>query len=698
MGLPLETQSFYTNGGGLNLKASPTKVAEDEASLTLNIDYTIDGAFTTRYGSTVLNVAAGIPAPIAGNPKTLGLFPFRKSDGTAVNLIAAGTAIYAGFVTLTPVVTGLSATLPYPDFEPFVTRDDEWVLYGNGVDANRKFNGTTWTNLSITTPGNPTVALNGAGALTGTFDYYVAYVREVLGVIVQISDLNPVAQTIVGAASTIRITRAGSPDAQATGWVIYRRSPTSVGVFYQIPGVIPIATTIYDDNVAADGTIEAEFDNQPAPISKVIESNDFGEVDYVDAARPTDVYTSKPYLPWNVPEENLTIFDGPVRCIKRIFGVTIYGTDRSIWVRNGSYQTADVRRVSSAVGILNNRCAVGKDQGFLYILGTNKKVYSMTATDFSQNEIRFSDPLSLKIDPLFSQISSANSEIPCMEYYDAPAVAKVVLAAPVGNLTNNRLIIYNEIQSLSVDKPCWQVYDNINASALKMMNMLGELHLNSGDYNGLLWHLDDSSVYGDGSEINGTVTSATGTTLTDSTQTWTVNEHVGKNVRLIAGFGVDQVRTVISNTATQVTVAAWTTVPNITTEFTIGGYDVYHYSNWKFVLGSYDILKQLWFIWYNANASGDYEIDLILQFDFNQTVSGQSVIPISLRAGNAIWGSFIWGAAIWGAQEVFEDRQRYFWRFRSMRVGFRNRKAGQPFQINGFGISSQNKELFFRST
>ena len=37
------------------------------------------------------------------------------------------------------------------------------------------------------------------------------------------------------------------------------------------------------------------------------------------------------------------------------------------------------------------------------------------------------------------------------EYYDAPAVAKVVLAAPVGNLTNNRLIIYNEIQSLSVD-------------------------------------------------------------------------------------------------------------------------------------------------------------------------------------------------------------------------------------------------------
>lgn len=701
MGLPLQTENYYNNSGGLDLKSSPTKVPEVKASLSLNVDYSIDGAFATRNGSTIMNQSDGIPQQIAGAPKTLLLYDYRKSDGTQVNIICAGTSIYHSLVTPVAQVTGLSASLPHPDIEFVVTNDNEYALWGNGVDTNLKFDGSTWTNLSITDPGNPTVAPNGAGTLTGDFEYYVQFQRQVGGVAVQVSDLNPVAQTITAAANIIQITRPASPDSQVTHWTLFRLSPTSTGVYYQIvdgsgdPVTIAIATTTYDDNIADDGTIEAEFDNQAAPTSAIIETDDFGQTWYIDADRLTDALVSKPYKPWNVPSENLQIFDGRVQCAKRCFGTIVFGTDRSLWVQNGSFDTTDSRKFSSKIGILNNRCAVGDES--LYILGTNRKFYPITPTDFSQNEMRLTDNTSLEVEPLLQQINAANIDEVCMEYYTTATVAKVMISAPLGVSTNNSLIVYNESQSQNQQDPCWQFWNNTNASALRLFEISGVINLYSGDYNGFLWKLDDDSTNGDGAEVNGTVTSSTNTTLTDSTLTLDVNEMVGKTVRIISGVGEDQVRTIISNTSTTLTVSAWDTNPTTSSEYTIGGYDVYHFCNWKFVLVSYDTLKQLWYLWANANASGDYNITIILQTDFDTTVTNQVEILFNLTSANTIWGSFIWGEAVWGAQSVFQDRIRQYARFRAIRLGFQNRKAGQPFQINGFSISSQDKKLFFRS-
>jgi len=711
MGLPLETQSYYNNGGGLNLKYSATKVPENESSLCLNIDYTVDGAFATRYGSTIMNVAGTPPIPVqmAGAPKTLLIEQYKSSTGTEVNIVAAGTTLKTGLVTPTNAVTGISGLLPYPDMQFFVTNDGEYMIWGNGVDTNLKFNVTTWTNLSLPRPTAPTFAADGVGVLpAGTYDYYVSFVRTVAGVIVQESELSPIAQHTIAGPFSINLvvpvcteTLLPGVTAQCNGRVVYRKNNTT-GVVYRITPGVTIAdnvTTAYNDNTtdANLSTVEADFDIEAAPKSKVFEEN-FQQMVYVDSASSTDYLVSVPNLPWNVRPSSRTILDGPIQCMKRVFSTLILGTDRSIWVINGDPLTADPRRVSSAVGILNNRCAVSQDTGILYILTTNRKIYSLTATDFSQNEIRFTDPLSLKIDPLMVQIYPTDPEIPCMESYTTPNVNKVVLSCPIGQSTNNRLIIYNESQAIINGSPCWQVYDNTFASALSQLTIGGIQNLYSGDYNGFLWKLDDSSTYGDGSEENGTVTAATTTTITDSSQTWVVNEHVGKVVRVISGPGVDQAGTITSNTATQVTFTpAFSVTPTTASTFTVGGYDVYHYSNWKYVLSSYDFLKQLWFLWINANASGDYTITMITQFDFDQTTTGQNETNVNLRAGNAIWGAFIWGAAIWGSQEVFEDRFRQFARFRAMRVAFQNRKAGQPFQINGFAISSQDKKLFFRS-
>ena len=104
-------------------------------------------------------------------------------------------------------------------------------------------------------------------------------------------------------------------------------------------------------------------------------------------------------------------------------------------------------------------------------------------------------------------------------------------------------------------------------------------------------------------------------------------------------------------------------------------------------------MKQTGFLWVNANASGDYTINVILQADFDQTITNQDTLLLQLAAANAIWNEFIWGEANWGSFSVFEDQLKHFLRFKSLRIGFLHRQAGQPFQINGYALSVQDKGL-----
>lgn len=80
-----------------------------------------------------------------------------------------------------------------------------------------------------------------------------------------------------------------------------------------------------------------------------------------------------------------------------------------------------------------------------------------------------------------------------------------------------------------------------------------------------------SITEGASSEVldSGTATSATGTTLVDSAQTFTEDALIGKWVRITAGTGRGQVRKITDNDTTSVTVATWTTNPDATSTYEI---------------------------------------------------------------------------------------------------------------------------------
>lgn len=75
----------------------------------------------------------------------------------------------------------------------------------------------------------------------------------------------------------------------------------------------------------------------------------------------------------------------------------------------------------------------------------------------------------------------------------------------------------------------------------------------------------------------GTATSATATTLVQTGKTWTTSQWINFQVRITAGTGAGQIRTITANTADTLTVATWTTTPDATSQYSIEGNDDFLY-------------------------------------------------------------------------------------------------------------------------
>ena len=94
----------------------------------------------------------------------------------------------------------------------------------------------------------------------------------------------------------------------------------------------------------------------------------------------------------------------------------------------------------------------------------------------------------------------------------------------------------------------------------------------------------------------GTATSATATTLVQTGKTWAASQWINSQVRITAGTGAGQIRTITANTADTLTVATWTTTPDATSQYAIEGNDNFLYllGNNAITLYRYDIAANTW--------------------------------------------------------------------------------------------------------
>ena len=96
---------------------------------------------------------------------------------------------------------------------------------------------------------------------------------------------------------------------------------------------------------------------------------------------------------------------------------------------------------------------------------------------------------------------------------------------------------------------------------------------------------------------SGTATAATTNTLSNSAKAWTTNQWTNYQIRITAGTGIGQVRTIASNTGTQITVSSnWTVTPNTSSQYAIEGNDDFLYliGNGAVTMYRYSISGNSW--------------------------------------------------------------------------------------------------------
>jgi len=216
-----------------------------ESIIAKNIILNKDGGFTARPGRTTRST---LPAPIHSKHW------FVDVNDSAHMLVGAGDTLYDdGDISGSPTasLTGLTNN----------TRSNgvsylNYFWFCNGVDANKKFNGTTWTNMSIAAPSAaPTIADGGAGGLTGGYQYVYVYVYVDAVTGYEAESRYSSRADITVSSKQIDVSVVADPTGEATYIRIYRRSSNALD-YKACPldgsgGIdLPNTSTTYTDNTA----------------------------------------------------------------------------------------------------------------------------------------------------------------------------------------------------------------------------------------------------------------------------------------------------------------------------------------------------------------------------------------------------------------------------------------------------------------
>ena len=122
--------------------------------------------------------------------------------------------------------------------------------------------------------------------------------------------------------------------------------------------------------------------------------------------------------------------------------------------------------------------------------------------------------------------------------------------------------------------------------------------------------IDNTSVYqitgGRPGFATGVATSATATTLVNSGKSWTADQWINYQVRIVSGTGIGQIRTITDSDATSLTVATWTVTPDSTSVYIIESNDdtIYVAGNNAVTMYKYSISGNSWSVMAPTTARG----------------------------------------------------------------------------------------------
>ncbi|MDQ5884136.1 MAG: hypothetical protein QG556_474 [Pseudomonadota bacterium] len=653
---------------GINTKKAITNKSPNEAEIALNGYFDVTGSFVTRNGFRRINTTE-----IGSN------FDIDSAYQFGSELILAGGAILKAYDVDLASSTDLSTTLTgsFFDFEQFIPYKINYLIGTNGQDFPFKYDGTTYSLLSIATPTSSPTAANGiGGSLTGGA-YFVAvtFIRDNgLG---EVQESNPCTQvSVVVTNNRIVLTNVPiSTDPQVTGRRIYCTRPVGSILFRQ--GVIAnnVSTSYNIDTLVtvAGGTL-LEYDHDPAPKAYMIESYKgylilAGNPDFTDR-----VYISKYQNVWYFPQGELDINSATffsigerIMSIKSYYDlVFIFGENGNVFYLTGGlgspFQLSQIKNDQRVTALCDRATLV--QENFCYFLNTDG--YWRTNGQVFQ---KVSEPLSSYFDTENQQYATYNvygfptgfnQVTPCATYFKQ--LNQILLFMPQSNQNYyvNNVCFAMHLSDIVLDgeviTPNYSIYTNFSTrcTASYYVNNTYKYLLTSQS-DGFLYEAEKGDF--DGASINSTATSATATTLIDSTQAWTVNTYTQLWVTIRSGTGAGQSRVIISNTATELTVDhAWDVTPDSSSTFSIGGINYQYAHSWN-SYGSDTFSKRLIYLRPRFVAQGDVTVDLAFGYGFTDLVNNPLDLTTLNISGGSLWDDALWDVALWDGPTVYDTRQ-----------------------------------------
>jgi len=252
-----------------------------------------------------------------------------------------------------------------------------------------------------------------------------------------------------------------------------------------------------------------------------------------------------------------------------------------------------------------------------------------------------------------------------------------LLWVPTGSSDeNNLLIVYDYINN------AFSLWDIPASSAAIVENPSTDVpELFTGDYQGFVLKQDQGNADG-GAGDNGTATAAGATTLTDSTKAWTINEWQGVSVRIMAGTGLGQERVIVSNTATQLTVAAWAANPDTSSQYSIGFIKAHYQTKW-FDYGVPERRKGNRKLEMVLAQEGNYDLEVWDKLDFASGEGARNTINL-VASGDLLGSTFILGTSKLGGVSAFSKKISMNGAGKFIQFKFQTLWENQPFKIHGW--------------
>lgn len=496
----------YLFDGGLNTKFEKTLIEENESPECLNVVFS-DGAVGTREGTLKKNTTA------PGSFVCDGLYTRHANTGAQTMIFFGGGTAWAlngnTFATIPSAQSVFTAGVRVAAAEY-----QGHMFVGNGGVIPYKYNGTDWTRHGVYPPTTTsTVATGAGGALTGDYNYKVAYVNSQL---VE-SDVGPATATHTAASTRIQI--SAIPTAPQSFGVNARRIyRTAAGgtTFKLLTTINDNTTTTLEDN-ALDATLgaNAPTDNGvPPKYGVVVYHRD--RIFCNDPDNPNQYHYSNLEEPYTFGAANFRSFGDNTKDLVRALAVdgeniAIFGdrsievlympdTDDTNWLRikvKSDFGCISPFGIVPALGgIVFPAVQEGRFVGFALLKGNT---ITPSAT-FLTVATAGSELVSNKVEPDMLDVSDADMEEISGYVYENKAYFAVPYLTTATE--NNRIYVFDfSISNLSKKTPySWAPWTGLYPA--QFAEYSGELYFGDGRAVGFVRQLNTGTYNDDGVAIN----------------------------------------------------------------------------------------------------------------------------------------------------------------------------------------------------